>query len=100
MDFIGILFIITPIYAPLIRSFGYDPLWFGTLFCLTLVVSLSTPPFAYAIFYLKGIAPPDMDLLDMYKGIVPFIALQIIMIALVWLFPDIALWLPTLMFEG
>ena len=100
MDFIGIMFIITPIYAPLITSFGFNPLWFGMLFCLTLVVSLSTPPFAYAIFYLKGIAPPEMDLLDMYKGIVPFVALQLIMIALVWLFPDIALWLPCIMFEG
>jgi len=100
MDFIGILFIITPIYAPLITSFGFDPLWFGILFCLTLVVSLSTPPFAYAIFYLKGIAPPEMDLLDMYKGIVPFVIMQLIMIALVWIFPDIALWLPGIMFEG
>lgn len=100
MDFIGILFIITPIYAPLVESFGFNPLWFGTLFCLTLVVSLSTPPFAYAIFYLKGIAPPEMDLMDMYKGIVPFVILQLILIALVWLFPDIALWLPGIMFEG
>lgn len=100
MDFIGILFIITPIFAPLIVSFGFDPLWFGILFCLTLVVSLSTPPFAYAIFYLKGIAPPEMDLLDMYKGIIPFVALQLIMIFLVYLFPDIALWLPSKMFVG
>ena len=100
MDFIGILFIITPIYTPLIKLFGFDPLWFGMLFCLTLVVSLSTPPFAYAIFYLKGIAPPEMDLLDMYKGIVPFVILQLIMIALVWVFPDITLWLPGIMFEG
>ena len=100
MDFIGILFIITPIYAPLIADFGFDPLWFGMLFCLTLVVSLSTPPFAYAIFYLKGIAPPDMDLLDMYKGIVPFVCLQVIMIILVYLFPSITLWLPNLMFSS
>jgi len=100
MDFIGIMFIITPIYAPLITSFGFDPLWFGMLFCLTLVVSLSTPPFAYAIFYLKGIAPPEMDLLDMYKGIVPFVILQIITVVLVWFFPDIVLWLPGIMFTG
>jgi tripartite ATP-independent transporter DctM subunit len=100
MDFIGIMFIITPIYAPLITSFGFNPLWFGMLFCLTLVVSLSTPPFAYAIFYLKGIAPPEMDLLDMYKGIVPFVILQIITVVLVWFFPDIVLWLPGIMFEG
>jgi len=100
MDFIGILFIITPIYTPLIKMFGFDPLWFGMLFCLTLVVSLSTPPFAYAIFYLKGIAPPEMDLLDMYKGIVPFVILQLIMIALVWIYPSITLWLPGIMFEG
>ena len=100
MDFIGIMFIITPIYAPLIKSFGFDPLWFGMLFCLTLVVSLSTPPFAYAIFYLKGIAPPEMDLLDMYKGIIPFVTLQVITVALVWFFPDIVLWLPSVMFEG
>lgn len=97
MDFIGMLFIITPIYAPLVSGMGFDPLWFGTLFCLTLVVSLSTPPFAYAIFYLKGIAPPNMDLMDMYKGIVPFIGLQLTMIALVWCFPDLALWLPRVM---
>ena len=100
MDFIGILFIITPIYAPLVESLGFDPLWFGMLFCLTLVVSLSTPPFAYAIFYLKGIAPPDMDLLDMYKGIVPFVIIELIMIALVFFFPKIALWLPGIMFQG
>jgi TRAP-type mannitol/chloroaromatic compound transport system permease large subunit len=97
MDWIGILLVIIPIFGPIVKSVGWNPLWFAMMFCITLQISYITPPFAYSIFYLKGIAPPEVKLMDIYHGCVPFIALQFVVLFILYLWQDLALYLPGLM---
>jgi tripartite ATP-independent transporter DctM subunit len=97
MDWIGILLVIIPIYGPIIKSMGWDPIWFAMMFCITLQISYITPPFAYSIFYLKGIAPAEVSLTDIYKGCVPFILLQFIALVILYFWPALALYLPGVM---
>lgn len=99
MDWLGILFIMIPIFAPLLKKFGFDPLWTGTVICVLLQTSFLTPPFAYAIFYLKGIAPEGVTIQDIYRGVIPFVILQCIGVALVLTFEPLSLWLPSLMLK-
>ena len=101
LDLISIILIIIPIAIPVIAKFefyGLDPSqvksWFCILFLIVIQTSYLTPPMAPAIFYLRGISPPEIRLVHMYKGVAPFIALQVIALALVMAFPAIALWLP------
>lgn len=94
MDWIGILLVIVPIFTPIIKAVGWDPLWFSIMFCITLQISYITPPFAYSIFYLAGIAPPEVKLTDIYRGCVPFILLQFIALVIVYLWPSLCLYLP------
>jgi len=96
MDWIGLLFILVPVYVPIIKSLGVDPIWFGILFCITLQISYMTPPFAYSVFYLKGIAPPNVTLGDMYRGAIPFVIIQVIAMLLFLIFPELSLWLPSI----
>jgi len=98
MDWIGILLLTMPIFVPLIVSLGFDPVWFGVLFCMNMQISYLTPPFGPAAFYLKGVAPPDISLGDIYNSLWPFIGMQVFAIMLVILFPEIALWLPQVVF--
>jgi tripartite ATP-independent transporter DctM subunit len=95
LDWISILLIFIPIFMPLVQGAGFNPVWFCILFLIIIQTSYLTPPLAPAIFYLRGIAPPSITLLDMYKGVVPFIVLQLITLAVVMLFPQTVLWLPT-----
>lgn len=95
-DWIGIIFILVPTYIPILQVLGVDPLWFGTLFCICLQISYMTPPFAYSIFYLKGIAPPEVTLSHMYRGAIPFLAIQLMCLALLIAFPQLSLWFPSL----
>lgn len=97
MDWIGILLVIVPVFAPIVLVMGWDPLWFAILFCITLQISYITPPFAYSIFYLAGIAPPEVKLMDIYKGCVPFVFLQFIVLAIIYFWPQVCLVLPNLM---
>jgi tripartite ATP-independent transporter DctM subunit len=97
IDWIGILLIIVPIFSPFLKSLGFDPLWVGLLICINLQMSFLTPPFAYAIFYLKGISPPEVQLSHIIRGVTPYIALQATGLFLCILFPQICLWLPSLM---
>ena len=97
MDWIGILLVFVPLSIPVVKALGIDPLWFGTLFCLVLTISCITPPFAYTAFYLKGIAPPGVNLVDIYRGMLPFVFIQIVIVALVYRFPAMCTWLPGLM---
>ena len=99
MDWVGILLLTVPIFVPVIVSLGYDPVWFGVLFCMNMQVSYLSPPFGPAAFYLKGVAPPDISLQDIFAALWPFIILQIIGLTLVLTNPDIALWLPTLVYR-
>jgi len=95
MDWIGLVYVFVPILNPIIAGMGLDPVWYGMIFCLTLCVSLMTPPFAYAVFYLKGVAPPEMTIMDMYKGCLPFLVFQILIIVLIYIFPGLVTWLPS-----
>jgi len=97
MDWIGILMVVVPVYVPVILAIGWDPLWFAILFCITLQISYITPPFAYSIFYLHGIAPPEVTLMDIYKGCFPFVLLQFIALAIIYLWPQLVFILPNLM---
>jgi tripartite ATP-independent transporter DctM subunit len=95
LDWIGILLLTMPIFVPAINAFGYDPIWFGILFNLAMQVAYLTPPFAPAAFYLKGVAPPQITLETIFAAMWPFIGLMIVALALVVVFPQIALWLPS-----
>jgi tripartite ATP-independent transporter DctM subunit len=97
IDWIGIIMITVPLFTPIAAGLGLDPLWFGMMLVVVMQTSFLTPPFAYAIFYLKGISPPEVETMHIYRGIIPFILLQLIGIALVTIFPQIILWLPGLM---
>ena len=96
MDWIGILLLTMPIFVPAITALGYDPVWFGVLFCMNMQISYLSPPFGPAAFYLKGVAPPEISLTDIYRALWPFILLQILGLALVFVMPGLALWLPRL----
>jgi len=96
MDWIGICLLTMPIFVPIIKSFGYDPIWFGVLFCMNMQVSYLSPPFGPAAFYLKGVAPPDISLNEIFSALWPFMGLQIIALAIVVAFPQMTLWLPSL----
>lgn len=89
IDFIEIIFIIVPIVAPIFAKFQMDPLWIGILLALNLQTSFLTPPFGFALFYLKGVAPPEVKTSDIYKGIVPFIMIQLVILLIVAFFPKI-----------
>jgi tripartite ATP-independent transporter DctM subunit len=97
IDWIGIVLLTMPIFVPVIRQLGFDPVWFGILFTMNMQVSYLTPPFGAAAFYLKAVAPPHITLSDIFRAVVPFIGLQLIGLTLVMFFPQIALWLPSLL---
>jgi len=97
LDFIEISFIVVPILAPIALYLGVDPLWFAVLIALNLQTSFLTPPFGFSLFYLKAAAPPEVRMQQIYRGILPFVAIQLAALILVVLFPQIALWLPELM---
>ncbi len=98
LDLISIVLIIVPIAVELLRPMGIDVVWFCIMFLIVIQTSYLTPPMAPAIFYLRGISPPELRLSHMYKGVVPFIALEIVVLALVAIFPGLALWLPEVVF--
>lgn len=97
IDWIGVLMICVPLFTPIAATLGYDPLWFAMMFIVVMQTSFLTPPFAYSIFYLKGIAPPEVTTGHIYRGVMPFIVLQFIGVALLALFPQLILWLPGMM---
>jgi tripartite ATP-independent transporter DctM subunit len=97
MDWIGILLVVVPIFAPMVKAMGWNPLWYAIMFCITLQISYITPPFAYSIFYLHGISPPEVKLTDIYKGCVPFILIQFVALVVLYFWKDLTLWLPSLM---
>lgn len=97
IDWMGILLICLPLFLPIADNFGFDPLWFAIMICINLQMSFLTPPFGYALFVLKGISPPSIDITDIYKGIIPFVILQAITLILCGVYPNIILWLPKLL---
>ena len=99
LDFIEITFVVVPIVAPILMALGFDPVWLGVMIALNLQTSFLTPPFGFALFYLRGVAPPSVKTFMIYRGIIPFVGLQILALALVGLFPQIATWLPEALFD-
>jgi len=90
----ALLFIVVPVFLPVVTKLGFDQLWFGMLVCVNLQMSFLTPPFAYAIFFLKGSAPPEITTWDIYWGVIPFVILQAVGLFMCVVWPDIILWLP------
>ncbi|MFV0438692.1 MAG: TRAP transporter large permease subunit [Desulfopila sp.] len=96
IDWAGILTLTTPIFLPIIIGMGFDPIWYGVLFNVNMQISCLSPPFGPALFYLRGIAPPNVSMLDIYKSSVPFVAIQVLVLALCMIFPQIITFLPSL----
>ncbi len=99
LDFIEIVFIIMPIVAPVILQSDINPIWFGVLIAMNLQTSFLTPPFGFALFYLRGVAPPEVKTSDIYRGVLPFIGIQIAAFILVFCFPVLATWLPSVIYR-
>jgi len=98
LDTFEIIFITVPIAAPVLIRLGVDPIWLGVLIGMNLQTSFLTPPFGFALFYLRGVADSAIKTLDIYRGALPFVGLQIVGMALIWLVPDLATWLPDVLF--
>jgi tripartite ATP-independent transporter DctM subunit len=98
LDYIEIIFVIVPLVGPILIANGADPLWLGILISLNLQTSFLTPPFGFSLFFLRGVAPDSIQTRNMYKGVIPFIGVQILAILIVGFYPEIATWLPNKMF--
>jgi len=94
LDFIEIIFIIIPLFGPVLFTYGFDPVWIAIMIAMVLQTSFLTPPFGFSLFYLRGVAPKEISTQDIYKGVMPFIIIQIIAIVIVFLIPEIATMLP------
>ena len=94
LDFIEITFVVVPIVGPVLLAMGLDPVWLGIMIALNLQTSFLTPPFGFALFYLRGVAPPSVSTAHIYRGAMPFVAIQIFALLLIAAFPDLVTWLP------
>lgn len=97
MDDWAIIMLCTPLYVPILNELGVDKLWFGVLFIVNIQIAYLTPPFGFVLFWLKSVMPPDVSMGDIYRSVGPFIVLQLLGLTLVFLFPQIGTWLPSLM---
>ena len=93
----GIIMITTPVFVPIVKMLGFDPVWFGILFIVNMEMGYLTPPFGFNLFYMKGIVPKGISMGDIYRSIVPFVMLQAVGLVLVIIFPQIALWAPSVL---
>ena len=100
LDFIEIIFIHVPVLAPIMIEFGFDPVWFCILLAVNLQTSFMTPPFGFSLFYLNSVTPPSITTAHIYRGIIPFVLLQLVGLVLVIVFPSLATWLPKVVFGG
>ena len=94
LDFIEITFVVVPIVGPVLLTMGVDPVWLGIMIAINLQTSFLTPPFGFALFYLRGVAPPSVTTAQIYRGAIPFVAIQIFALLLIAAFPDLVTWLP------
>jgi len=94
LDFIEITFVVVPIVGPILLAMGLDPIWLGIMIAINLQTSFLTPPFGFALFYLRGVAPESVSTGAIYRGVIPFIILQLLLIAVLWFWPGMATWLP------
>ena len=94
LDFIEITFVVVPIVGPVLLAMGLDPVWLGVMIAINLQTSFLTPPFGFALFYLRGVAPPSVTTQQIYRGVIPFVAIQLGALLLLALFPELVIWLP------
>jgi tripartite ATP-independent transporter DctM subunit len=100
IDWAAILLVTVPIFMPIASALDFNPLWFSMMMCVNLQTSFLTPPFGYALFYFKGVAPPEYSMMHVYKGIMPFVGLQVLGLIILAVFPALATWLPAFFFGG
>jgi len=100
LDFIEITFVVVPIIGPVLLGMGLDPVWLGIMIAINLQTSFLTPPFGFALFYLRGVAPQSITTADIYRGVMPFIGIQLAMLGLLALWPALATWLPGIVYGG
>ena len=98
LDFIEIVFVVVPIVGPILLQMDMSPVWFGVMVAINLQTSFLTPPFGFALFYLRGVAPPSITTMDIYRGIVPFVIIQLLGLLVLAAFPQLATWLPKALF--
>lgn len=98
LDFIEITFVVVPIVGPVLLAMGYDPVWLGVMIAVNLQTSFLTPPFGFALFYLRGVAPDTVKTGQIYRGVIPFVLIQLAVLGLLALFPDLVTWLPSIIY--
>ena len=98
LDFIEIVFVVVPIVGPILLQMELNPIWLGVMIALNLQTSFLTPPFGFALFYLRGVAPPSVTTMDIYRGVAPFVVIQLVGLGVVAAFPSLATWLPKVLF--
>ena len=98
LDYIEIIFVIVPLVGPVLIANGADPLWLGIMISLNLQTSFLTPPFGFSLFFLRGVAQPEIQTKNIYRGVIPYIGIQVIAIIVVGFIPEIATWLPRKIF--
>ena len=98
LDFIEITFVVVPIVGPILLTLGVDPVWLGVMIAINLQTSFLTPPFGFALFYLRGVAPASVETKDIYRGVMPFVAIQLLALAVLALLPGLATWLPSVVY--
>jgi len=98
LDFIEITFVVVPIVGPVLLAMGFDPVWLGIMIAINLQTSFLTPPFGFALFYLRGVAPDEVATSAMYRGVIPFVLLQLLMLILLAAWPGLVTWLPGMIY--
>ena len=94
LDDTAMLVIVAPLYVPLVKALGFDLIWYGVLYTITCQIAYMTPPFGYNLFLMRAMAPPEISITDIYRSVIPFVGVMVLMLAIVMLFPELALWLP------
>lgn len=100
LDFIEITYVVIPIVGPILLAMGINPIWLGIMIAINLQTSFLTPPFGFALFYLRGVTPPEVSTTAIYKGVIPFIIIQVLMLGLLSLWPGLATWLPSIVYSA
>ncbi len=99
LDFIEITYVVVPVVAPILLMMGVDPIWLGIMIAINLQTAFLTPPFGFALFYLRGVAPPELQTKDLYQGVIPFILIQLAMLGVLAIWPELVTWLPNLVYQ-
>jgi TRAP-type mannitol/chloroaromatic compound transport system permease large subunit len=94
LDDTAMLVIVAPLYVPLVKALGFDLIWYGVLYTITCQIAYMTPPFGYNLFLMRAMAPPEISIIDIYRSVIPFVGVMVVMLAIMMVFPELAMWLP------